>query len=143
MKILELIKKLINKLFKQNSYKLQEVDSSFIRDELLKQIEDDSQKFKNQAVNYYITEMLIGNSDFNVKNVEKIYQQYPKEFQKPFFDTSNYNLYGEKLEIFNKIIEEKIKNYPQKENYLSKKAYEYMLLDEAKKEAEKILDSYK
>jgi len=117
--------------------------SSFNEEKINKlkaKIEMDTKKLKEKAIRYYILK-LIPSYNFNLETEKKIFEKYPKEFSTPYFPI--YSLQGEDVIIYENILKDKIKGYPNKDKYTLKDAYEQMIWDKAKTEAKMILDSYK
>ena len=98
-------------------------------------------EFHKEAINYYLPTLLL---DSNLSREEK------KEFLKERnhikvislerIDWSDFTIIGEEGNIFEKILEEKIKNFHEKDDYFIKDAFKFMLLEKAKKETQQIIN---
>ena len=114
---------------------------SEIYKKLLERVEKDTQELKEKAVRFHIFN-LISKYNFSFEEEKEIFDKYPKQYSKPYFPL--YDLFGEEIDIFEDILKEKMRsaNYNKTEGLLPKDAYENMILEEAEKEAKRILDEY-
>jgi len=111
-----------------------------IKAALIERIDKDAQKLQDEGKRFFIRRH-IDKYDFSPEVKRQIKEKYPFVYATPFFPRYM-DLSAKEITLFEEIIKDRIKNYEKKDLYTPLDAYQTMLLEEAEKEAKKILHSY-
>jgi len=131
---------LINK--NKNSKNIQGDDNRLIN--LEKNIREKIKKleieFHKKAINYYLPTLLLDTPLSREERKDFLKRHnHTKVISLERIDWSDFSITGEEGRILDKILEEKIQNFSEKDDFVIKDAFKFMLLEKAKKEAEQII----
>ncbi len=97
-------------------------------------------EFHKKAINYYLPTLLLDSTLSREERKEFLKERnHIKVVSLERIDWSDFTITGEEGNILDKILEEKIKNFHKKDDYLLYDAFKFMLLEKAKKETEEII----
>jgi hypothetical protein len=125
---------------KQKSPKIntKENENNALKDEISKKLNILENDFLDIAKAYYL-ELRLLESDLSTEKQKEILKNYAEVLSEPKIEWNNFIIINEEGTLLNKLLEEKIKTYHDKDNYTTKASFNYMLLDQAKEEAKKII----
>jgi len=116
------------------------LNNNKLKDEISDRLEELEKDFMDIATSYYLRLELL-ESDFSTKRQKEILSNYQKVLSEPKLKWNNFVIINKDGNILNKLIEDKIKDYTDRDRYMVKDAYNYMLLSKAEKRAKKIIES--
>ena len=113
-----------------------------IKDELIKKLDKDSKKLKEDAICYYMHNFYLG-EELPLSVVESIKKEYKTIYSLPYIDFLSYHLVGQEIEILDEILKERLNDYQKEQQKDIKQRYVSILQDEAKEEAVVIFEKLK
>lgn len=98
-------------------------------------------EFYQKAINYYLPTLLLDTSLSREERKAFLKEcNHVKVISLERIDWSDFSITGEEGNILDDILEEKTKNFSEKNDFTIKDAFKFMLLEKAEKEAQKIIN---
>jgi len=113
-----------------------------VKDKLIKKLDEDSKKLKEDAICYYMHNLYLG-EELPLSVVESIKKEYKAIYSLPYIDFLSYHLVGQEIEILDKILKERLNGYQKEQQKDIKQRYISMLQDKAKEKAVTIFEKLK
>ena len=110
-----------------------------LKEKIQQKIIDLKREFKEEAIAYSLRGLLL-DSSLSREDKKELLQSYDKVLSQPRIKWDNFTITGEEGNILDEILNEKIKDFAHKKDYTIKDAFKFMLLEEAKEEAMKIIE---
>jgi len=109
-------------------------ERELLNDKLRKKLDKDSDELKQNTICYYMHNFYLG-EDVSTSLIDEIKKEYKVIYSLPYIDFLSYHLVGQEINIFDEILEQRLKNHSKDEHKNKKQRYESMLQEEAKEEA--------
>lgn len=117
---------------------LEEVSNNKLTQEISDKLIKLEESFTNEAISYYVRFLLL-DSSMPDENKIKLLSKYKKVISLPRISWDNFSIINEEAEILKDLLEEKIKDYEDKDKYTTRTSFNYFLLEKAEQEAKKII----
>jgi len=114
------------------------IDYKKLREEVLEKLKKLEDNFLKIATSYYLRLQLF-DSKFSIEEQETILEDYEEVLFLEKIKWNEFVIINEEGDILDKLLEEKIEDYSDKDKYMLQDAFNYMLIEEAKDRANKII----
>ena len=114
------------------------IDYKKLREEVLEKLKKLEDNFLKIATSYYLRLQLF-DSKFSIEEQETILEDYEEVLFLEKIKWNEFVIINEEGDILDKLLEEKIKNYSDKDKYMLQDSFNYMLIEEAKERAKEII----
>jgi len=114
-----------------------------LEDKIKTKLERLKEEFKQEAINYYLPTLLLDSNLSEEKREELLDEPFHTEvlsLERIKWD-KYFSITGDEGNILDELLEEEVKYFSKKDDYLLSDAFKFMLIEEAKKEAKKIIKS--
>ena len=114
------------------------INNNIVKAEISDKLKKLEEEFMQIATSYYLRLGLL-KSELSTEKQKNILSEYPKVISQPNLKWNNFTIINEEGMLLNKLIEEKIQDYAEKDSYREKDAFNYLLLEKAEKRAQEII----
>lgn len=111
-----------------------------LRQEISDKLKKLEESFTNEAISYYVRFLLL-DSSMPDENKTKLLSKYKKVISLPEITWDNFSIIDEEGEMLNELLEEKLKDYKDKDKYTIRTSFNYFILEKSEKKAKEIIKS--
>lgn len=119
---------------------LEEVSNNKLTQEISDKLIKLEESFTNEAISYYVRFLLL-DSSMTDENKTKLLSKYKKVISLPRISWDNFSIIDEERKVLHDLLEEKVRDYEDKDKYTIRTSFNYFLLEKAEQEAKEIIKS--